>query len=186
MTLQVFLDRLEQEDSNKVLGDVYTECRASCVHWLLGRDNKHDVESAKDIFTEAVLILFDNAERGRIKPSSVQVKTYLTTICRNLQSTWFTREGFVLDEPFDGIIEQIAEDNPDAALERERVLTALETAVAQLEEPCASLIRLFYYEKLSLKQIAEKLGYASADVTRQLVYRCRGSLAKVLNQFFKA
>ena len=63
MTLTTFLERLEQEGS-KVLEDVQKECRHACVHWLVKHDKQRDIEAAKDIFSEALLILWDNADRS--------------------------------------------------------------------------------------------------------------------------
>ena len=117
MTIKVFLDRYEREGSHTISGELYTQCRDNCVKWLLKQGNIKDVGTAKDIFTDALLILLDNAERGKIAPSDTQVLTYLTTICRNTQSNAHKRKDRASESDFDALIAQIADDNTEGSLE---------------------------------------------------------------------
>jgi RNA polymerase sigma factor (sigma-70 family) len=184
MTLEEFLDRLKQENSKNVLGDVYSACRNNCVLWLLKQGKTENVDIAKDIFTEAVLVLFDNAEKGKIVASSTQVQTYLITTCFYIQSNLNKRNGKPSEWDFDILIGNIAEEHPDLAIEKEALLVRLEDAFTQLGEPCKSLFRMFVLENLSHQEIAEIMDYTSKDVSKSLYYKCKKGFIKNFGPLF--
>jgi RNA polymerase sigma factor (sigma-70 family) len=179
MTIREFLDRYNEEGSHKISGELYTQCRDGCVKWLLKQSNIKDVNAAKDIFTDALLILLDNAERKKIEPSNTQVQTYLTTICRNTQSNAHKRKDRASEWEFDTLIEQIADENTEGSFEKEALLVRIETTLARLNEPCASLFRLYYYEGFSHKEMAKMQGYASESVSKSMLYKCKVGFGKL-------
>jgi RNA polymerase sigma factor (sigma-70 family) len=179
MTLKEFLDRFNQEGSHKISGEVYTQCRYACVGWLLKQGYVNDVNDAKDIFADAILILINNAERGRIEATSTQVLTYLTTICRNTQSNLSKRKDKASEWELDKIIEDIAEENTEGAIEKEALLVRIENTLASLQDPCASLFKLYYYEGFSHREIAVSQGYASESVSKSMMYKCKAAFGKL-------
>lgn len=183
MTLTTFLERLEQEGSG-VLEDIQGDCRVACVRWLVKHDKHRDVEAAKDIFSEALLILWDNAERGRIKPSATQVQTYLITICRNTQITLGKRKGKPSEWEFDDLLSQFEADNPTISLEKEALLTRVEDTLARMKEGCQTLFNLRYGEGKSNGKIAEMLNYASAHVVKTLMYNCKAKFKELFGNLF--
>jgi RNA polymerase sigma factor (sigma-70 family) len=184
MTLKEFLDRFNQEGSNKISGEIYTQCRNACVSWLLKQGHVKDVNDAKDIFADAILVLISNAERGRIEASSTQVLTYLITICRNTQSNLSKRKDKPSEWELDKIIEDIAEENTEGGLEKEALLVRLENTLASLQDPCSSLFKLYYYEGFSHKEIAQSQGYASESVSKSMLYKCKAAFAKLFGNLF--
>ncbi len=182
MTIKVFLDRYEREGSHTISGELYTQCRDNCVKWLLKQGNIKDVGTAKDIFTDALLILLDNAERGKIAPSDTQVLTYLTTICRNTQSNAHKRKDRASESDFDALIAQIADDNTEGSLEKEALLLRIETTLKRMNEPCATLFRLYYYEGFSHKEMANRQGYASESVSKSMLYKCKAGFGKLFGE----
>jgi hypothetical protein len=52
--------------------------------------------------------------------------------------------------------------------------------MAQLKEPCHTLLIGFYYQRMSLEQLAKELHYASANVAKQMKFRCLERLRKKL------
>lgn len=180
MTLKEFLDRFLQVGSRTMSGEIYALYRDRCVGWLLKQGLVQNVNDAKDIFTDAILILIDNADRGRIEPSPTQVLTYLTTICRNTQINLHKRKDRASEYELDNLIANIAEDNPDAVIEKEKLLVRLEKTLAELHEPCATLFKLYYYQGFSHKEIAAAQGYASESVSKSMLYKCKGNLGRLL------
>ena len=58
----------------------------------------------------------------------------------------------------------------------EAVRSALET----LGEPCRTLLLLFYWEELSMEDIARRLGFANAATAKSKKYQCKKSLKDLL------
>ena len=57
----------------------------------------------------------------------------------------------------------------------------LELLMAQLKEPCHTLLIGFYYQRMSLEQLAKELHYASPNVAKQMKFRCLERLRKRLD-----
>jgi RNA polymerase sigma-70 factor (ECF subfamily) len=51
----------------------------------------------------------------------------------------------------------------------------------KLAEPCKSIIKMFYYDKRSMQEIAQSLGYKSEDVAKNQKARCLKSARSALN-----
>lgn len=45
-------------------------------------------------------------------------------------------------------------------------------------EPCASIIKLFYYENMSMEEIAEEIGYRNAQTAKAKKSQCMTDLIK--------
>lgn len=183
MTLTTFLERLEQEGS-KVLEDAQKDCRVACVHWLVKHDKHRDIEAAKDIFSEALLILWDNAERGRIRPSSVQLQTYLIAICRNTQINMGKRKGKPSEGDFDDLLSQLAAENPNIVLDKEALLMRVQDTLARMTEGCQTLFNLRYWKGEHNGEIATMLGYASGHVVKTLMFNCRAKFKALFGDLF--
>ncbi len=54
----------------------------------------------------------------------------------------------------------------------EQIISAIDT----LGEPCRSLLIGFYYEKLSMEELANKLNYKNENVAKQQKLRCKDRL----------
>lgn len=175
MTIEAFLE-LRHAIGAKALEDVYVKCRPYCINWLLSRHTKYDADAAKDIFMEAVLILWDNAARGKIQPSQTQVSTYLTTVCRNLATT--DNKTDLLD-PLDTLLDAVLIEfhglNPDDPLGKETLLVNLEQCIKDLGANCKKIITGLYMEGKSLPQITDELGM-DYNVIKATHYNCKRTL----------
>jgi RNA polymerase sigma factor (sigma-70 family) len=175
MTIEVFLEQRNAVGA-KALEEVYVQCRSYCISWLRGRYTKYDTDAAKDLFMEAVLILWDNASRGKIQPSQTQVSSYLTTVCRNLATTDNKTD---LIDPLDTLLDAVLVEfhglNPDDPLDKETLLVHLESCIKALGTNCKKIIEGFYLEGKSLQQITEvlKMDY---NVIKAMNYNCKKSL----------
>ena len=185
MTLKEFLDRFAAEDSRTVIGEVYSQQRAYCTRWLLKQGQMKNVNDAKDIFADGVIILMNNAENGRIEPSNVQIQTYLTSICRNIQLNLHKRKDKASEYDLDELIGRVAEDNREFDLEKEDLLVRIEKTLALMPDPCASIFKSYYYEGYTHREIAKKQGYASESVSKSMMYKCKGGFAKLFAQLYQ-
>ena len=183
MTLTTFLQRFEQEGS-RVLEDVQKDCRTPCVRWLVKHDKHRNLDNAKEIFSEVLLILWDNAENGKITPSSTQVQTYLMKICRNTQINMGKRRGKPSEWDFDDLIGQFEAENSDVSLEKEALLVRVKETLLRMTEGCQTFFNLRYNIGKSNGEIAELLDYASAHVVKTLMFNCRARFKALFGPLF--
>jgi RNA polymerase sigma factor (sigma-70 family) len=56
------------------------------------------------------------------------------------------------------------------------------TALERIGEQCQKLLKLFYWEELSMEEIAVQMGFANADTVKAKKYQCKKALETVLRE----
>lgn len=144
--------------------------------------NNGTEEEAKDVFQEAVIVLYDKVKQHDFELTS-RLKTYIYSVCRRL---WLKQLGSK-DRTFRDMAayEDIIVVEEDLAMHEEKdlQLTMMEQALDELGEPCRTIIRDFYIANLSMQEICDKFGYTNADNAKTQKYKCLQRLKKL---FFTA
>lgn len=142
--------------------------------------NNGTYDDARDIFQEAMVILYEKAKSGSFRLSS-QLGTYLYAVCRKLwlkklqlQGRYYVSSDYEIDESH----LSINEDTEDAK-EKDAAYTMMETALEKLGEPCKSLIESFYIHKKGMNELVEMFGYTNADNAKNQKYKCLMRLKKL-------
>lgn len=140
--------------------------------------NSGTEEEAKDVFQEAMMVLYDKAKRGDFTLSS-KLKTYMYSVCRRLWLKQLGSQGRAFQDI--SSYEEVIPVEDDLARHREKDLQLLlmERAMDKLGEPCRTIIHDFYMANLSMQEICEKLGYTNADNAKNQKYKCLQRLKKL-------
>lgn len=133
---------------------------------------------AKDTYQEAFMAVWENVRNGKFVPNGdTALNGYLYRIARNkwtdyLRSSEFKKKA-VLDETHPKMSTKAETDMSDVDREREsdKRLRKVIATFKTLEEPCRQLLITFYFEKKSMREIAEELNIAEASA-RNKKYRC--------------
>lgn len=125
---------------------------------------------AQDVFQEALIILIQKAESPDFRLTS-SIHTYLFGTCHFLWKNELRKRGKL---PTADLAPQ---QDPAATelnnyLERETKIRQAETALRQLGKRCQELLVLFYYRALSMKAIAQQMGFTSENVAKNQKYKC--------------
>ncbi|MBK1438676.1 sigma-70 family RNA polymerase sigma factor [Parapedobacter sp. ISTM3] len=163
-----------------VLAGLYSDYFPMVLNMVL-RNNGTE-EEAKDIFQEAIIVLYDKIRQGNFTLSS-KLKTYLYSVCRRLWLKQLASQGRVYHDV--DSYEEIIPVEEDLAMHHERdlQLSMMERALDKLGEPCRTIIHDFYISNLSMQEICEKFGYTNADNAKNQKYKCLQRLKKI---FFTA
>ena len=138
---------------------------------------------AKDVFQEAVIVLYDNAKQQDFALTS-QLKTYLYSVCRRLWLKQLTGKGRAASQDVAAYEDVIAVDEDLARHEEKDLqLEMMEKALGELGEPCRTIIHDFYIRNKSMQEICDKFGYTNADNAKNQKYKCLQRLKKL---FFTA
>ena len=137
---------------------------------------------AKDVFQEAVIVLYDNARQHDFELTS-RLKTYLYSVCRRLWLKQLTGKGRTFHDV--AAYEDVIAVDEDLARHEEKdlQLDMMEKALDGLGEPCRTIIRDFYMENRSMQEICDKFGYTNAENAKNQKYKCLQRLRKL---FFTA
>jgi RNA polymerase sigma factor (sigma-70 family) len=169
--------------NSHALDDFYLKHRREFLKWA-EKAFGIDSSEALDVYQDAILILYENIQRGKLHQLDASLKTYFFGICKNLVLKKLARSKS--EKRRWEIVTQESEQSTsleyDKAVEHEEMrMDAVISALSGLSERNQSILKLYYYNKLSLKDIAEQLGYESVDVVKNQKVRCMKYLKKLLS-----
>ena len=168
-----------RESDDKALEYLYKE------HYYMIRQlvvmNSGSQPDAEDILQDGIIVLYEKIKEGDFK-LTCSIKTYLYAVCKNL---WLKclekKKNFIPFKDYHNETISIEED-----LFEEEIQTDNQNILAELlnkiSEACKEIIVSFYYEKLSMSDIARKLGFANADYAKTQKYRCLQKLKEMINK----
>lgn len=148
------------------------------------RLNGGSEDEARDVFQDAVVVLYQKLQDESFS-LTCKIQTFLYSVSRNLwlneirSKSWFSPENEITDDK----AEVTELENDDEDLQIRNNISQLNASLNRLGEPCASLIRMFYIENLSMNDIAAKMSYTNSDNAKNQKYKCLQRLKKL---FFKA
>ncbi len=145
-------------------------------------NNNGSADDAKDIYQEAIIVLYNKIKSGDFELSS-KLKTYIYSVSRRL---WLKRlsqlsryGGDIRDfEEHTAEYEEEAEKHTD----RDIQFGKMENALKLLGEPCKTIMEDFYIHNLSMQDICERFGYTNADNAKTQKYKCLQRLKKLFFQ----
>lgn len=147
-------------------------------------NNNGTSDDARDIFQEAMIVLFENARSGNFE-LNCQIKTYVYSVSRRL---WLKRLQHM--SKYSGEVEDMAEIVPveetiEAHEERNVEFKVMERSMNSLGEPCKSLLEAYYMQKKNMTDIAGSFGYTNADNAKTQKYKCLLRLKKLFFSKYK-
>ncbi|MGJ1433987.1 RNA polymerase sigma factor [Sphingobacterium spiritivorum] len=163
------------------LDAIYKLYYPSISHMII--QNNGSEEEAKDIFQEAVIVLYDKVSHGDFELKS-KLKTYLYSICRRLWLKQLNRNGagYATNDIRDYEDTLQYEDDIDKHEELDLRFTQMEEAMSKLGEPCKTILHDFYILNHSMQDICEKFGYTNTDNAKTQKYKCLQRLKKYFFQ----
>jgi len=144
-------------------------------------NNNGDEDDAKDVYQEAIIILYNKIKGGDFELSS-KLKTYIYSVCRRIWLKKLSQESKKTNNvsDFEDVIavEVDIEQHEEKDLQFEKMGSAL----LHLGEPCKTIIQDFYINNLSMQDICEKFGYTNTDNAKTQKYKCLQRLKKLFFQ----
>lgn len=166
----------------KALGELVERHKKLAYGLALGLvGNKDD---AHDISQEAFLRIYRSA---RTYDSSQPFLPWFYTIISNLCKTWLKRRSkrdnkMVDYDSADYLM--VAEDNPEASLEKQEAILILRTALMQLSFDDREIITLQHFRGMSYDEIAALLKIPRGTVMSRLYY-ARKKLANLMRRYYE-
>lgn len=178
---KALLEGLVANDTHAI-ETIYRESYAVIQNFIVKNNGYPD--DARDIFQEAMIVLFEKAKSDSFI-LSCQIKTYLYSVCRRL---WLKKLQKL--NRFNPSIEMIQETVPvveeiEMHVKRNEDLKLMENALLKIGEPCKSLLEAFYIQKKSMPEIASLFGYTNADNAKTQKYKCLVRLKKIFFAQYK-
>lgn len=166
-------------NSESVLKRLYTAYFPMVLQLIINNNGSGD--DAKDIYQEAIIILYNKVKNGDFELSS-KLKTYIYSVCRRL---WLKRLSQI--NRYGGDITDFQEylsvdDETEKNNDRDIQFNKMGKALQLLGEPCKTIIEDFYINNRSMQDICESFGYTNADNAKTQKYKCLQRLKKLFFQ----
>lgn len=157
---------------NDVLHFIYKTFYSQIEFFVKG--NGGTESDAQDLFQDASIIIYSKAKNGSLKLSS-SFKSYLFTVCKLL---WLKqlrkRRQLKINVEFDDESVNIEENIAENKIISDRY-KLYQQYFQELGEDCQKVMQLFF-EKIPLKEIANKMGYKSEKYAKKRKYKCKEML----------
>ena len=165
-----------------------TEDNEAAIRYLHGRVNEQVARlilqnsggpaDVDDIFQEGLIVLYKLAKNGEIEKVA-NVEAYLYSVCRNL---WLKR---LRRDKREVALTEEQEDIPVAEVALQSLLSderqaALRHLLSQLGDSCRQILIWYYYDRLSMKEIAERMNYSGDQVAKNKKSNCLKKLRQAI------
>lgn len=147
-------------------------------------NNNGSEDDAKDVFQEALIVLYEKSKLPEFSLNCL-IKTYLYSVSKRL---WLKRlqKSNRYEANVVGLEETVyVEEDFTHHEKRNLEFTMMEHAMANVGEPCKSLLEAYYIRKNNMQEIAAAFGYTNADNAKNQKYKCLMRLKKLFFAQYK-
>ncbi len=171
-----------KENENQTLREIYQKYRADFLRIL---PSKHSIttEEAKEIFQLSVIVLYENVMTGKLTKLQGNLKSYLLGISSNKVFELYRAHKKELrsKQAYSDMISQIVFESyhQESDLYQHKV-KVIQAALMTIGDPCRSILRMFYFNKMTMAEITDYFGYKNESTTKNIKYKCIQRIKKII------
>ena len=166
---------LIQKGDGKALDFLYTKNYRMMTKLIMKNSGTED--EAKDVFQEALIVFWQKIIKKELILTS-KISTYIYSVCWNLWRKELDRKKRLSREEVEG--------STVASHDSEEQIKVMRACVNSLGETCKKVLTYYYFDGLSMKEVAEKLGFANSDTAKTKKYKCKKELDKLVMSKYSA
>lgn len=137
--------------------------------------NSGTEQEAKDIYQDALVVFWQKATSGNLVLTS-KISTYLYSICQNLWRKELDRKKRLSHEEKD--------ETEYIDTESEERAKIINRCINELGDTCKKVLMYYYFDGLSMQDIAEKLGFANTNTAKTKKYKCKKKLDDLVKSLY--
>ena len=161
-------DRIQKGDE-KALELIYKKYYRMMTKMVITNSGTED--EARDVYQDALVVFWQKARSGNLVLTS-KMSTFIYSVCQNLWRKELDRKKRLSNEEKDSS-EALDLDGP----EREKIIAS---CIDQLGDTCRKVLMYYYFDELSMQEIADKLGFANTDTAKTKKYKCKQKLDELV------
>lgn len=172
------LKSIKTGEHNKALSYLYETTLKKVRQYIM--KNKGSKDDANDIFQDSVIIFFNQVRSNKFD-EKYDIDAFIFSVSRNLWIDKIRRDSKMVNYEFPDQFQNESDNKNhlDDLITKEKS-SAMHAVFSKLDEKCKKILSYVIYDKLSMKQICEKMGYSSEDVAKTNHYRCKQALTKIV------
>lgn len=140
--------------------------------------NNGSEEEAKDIYQDALIVFWQKTTSGDLVMTS-KISTYIYSICQNLWRKELERKSRFSSEEAD-------KGEYNDQVEKDERIKIVHQCLGLLGDSCRRILSYYYFDELSMNDIADKMGFANADTAKTKKYKCKQELDKLIKSKFNS
>ncbi|MEM1409086.1 MAG: sigma-70 family RNA polymerase sigma factor [Bacteroidota bacterium] len=169
--------------NNDYLGELFEEVAVHCIKKIAHKTGC-SIEDAEDLLVDAVVNFRDKVVNDQL----IYVKNIKGYIYKTCYNSWLN--GKLKKRKVEQNVDEIREryythfENNFGELDTEFNLkkwNIVKQAIEELNERCRDIINYFYVDKIGMKEIAELMGFANANVAKSTKRRCFSKLLSLID-----
>ena len=169
---------IKSRKDRMVLNWMYKYIYPKVKSYILANSGTED--DSKDVFQEAVLTFY-NLVMNNKSDKITDVEGFVLVVARN---KWINKVRTKKKEINTEFLENES-DNQNGPLVNmilNEKWNAFQDLIDQIGERCKELLAYSLYEKLSMTEIAERMGFISADAAKTTHYRCKQKMIDLVTK----
>lgn len=166
-------------NSVEALNKLYVAYFPMVLQFIL--NNNGDEDDAKDVYQEAIIVLYNKVKSGSFELSS-KLKTYIYSVSRRIWLKKLAQHSRKTSNIADFEDVLVVDDDLEQHEQKDMQFDKMKVALDNLGEPCKTIIQDFYIHNQSMQDICEKFGYTNADNAKTQKYKCLQRLKKIFFQ----
>lgn len=170
-----------ESDTDKGLNCLYGNCEKTIMKFIIANNGNED--DAKDVIQDAIIVFYEQVKNKNLI-LDCSINTYIYSVSRNL---WLKnikyKSKFVNDlSGFIAIDDDLTEGFEDEIKNKKFI-----KLFNELGESCRDILIYYYYEKLSMKEIMNRMNYKSEQAAKNKKHKCLNYLREIVckNKIFK-
>lgn len=154
----------------------YLDNKVGFIHFLQSKTSI-EPDSLEDIYQDAMIVLIENIQRGKLDDLKSSLKTYLFSIGKYMA---FRKNKLILVQD-DALLNElwIYEDDQEDD-EEEKWIALIQSKINELSEACQKVLKWIYYEGKKPDAILKLDNYANKDVIKSQKSRCLAYLKRLV------
>lgn len=142
--------------------------------------NSGSENDAKDVFQDSIIVMYEKIQQDDFELTCA-LKTYLYSISKNI---WLNRlRKKSKNIPLENDYEEVDVDaNALESMEQDELNKYYHQLLQKVDKESQKIIRLYYYEKKRMKEIAKIMGYANEQVAKNKKARSIKKLRALLSE----
>jgi len=174
MTDEKVLELIKSGDE-KALEFLYRKNYRMVVKLIMKNSGTED--EAKDVFQDSLVVFWEKVKGNKLVLTS-KISTYLYSVSQNLWRKELDRKARNSGE--------MVENPTHIEWEKKERVEIVQKCLRSLGETCRKILMLYYFDKMSMNDLAKEMGFANADTAKTKKYKCKIELDKLIKSNYKS
>jgi RNA polymerase sigma factor (sigma-70 family) len=182
---QEILSAILNGEDNRVIPLLYKDILPNVSRLICSNNGSKD--EAKDIFQDALMIFYKQVVEGSFNASKYKIHGFIYTISRNLWINYYKKKNRIIRIEPDQEMDIIQEDNILQTLMDNERTEEIKKVFSHIGDKCLEILTYTFFQKLNMKEIAEKMNLSNENAAKTAHYRCKHKLINLIegNTYFE-